>query len=269
MNLNWEQAVELLRADPSQSDLVQACYYDDPLLAAAQRFQSSGEWIATRHLLGRSRGKALDIGAGRGIASFALAKDGWHVTSAEPDPSQVVGAGAIRRLAEEGDVRIDVVSNAGEKLPFDDHTFDLVYGRAVLHHAASLEKFCAELARVLKPGGRLLATREHVIGNQQELPVFLESHPLHKHYGGENAYTLGQYLGALRGGGLKIVKVLNPLASEINLHPKTLRDAKLTVARKLRLPSWLPPQRVVSFAGRFLRTPGRLYTFLASNSEDA
>ena len=47
------------------------------------------------------RGQALDVGAGRGIASYALAREGFTVTVLEPDDSHLVGAGAIRSLAEE------------------------------------------------------------------------------------------------------------------------------------------------------------------------
>src|SRR6202040_1201267 len=123
-----------------------------------------------------------------GISSYALARDGWRVTALEPDPSDVVGAGAIEQLAAVSNLPIEVVRDWGETLPFADATFDLVYGRQVLHHARDLRTLCAEMGRVLKSGGTFLATREHVIFRDADLAVFLAEHPLHRLYGGENAY---------------------------------------------------------------------------------
>ena len=62
----WEQAVLWLRSQPQRQDLVRACYYDDPLYEAAERFRQSGEWQATARLVRRwLPGKVLDLGAGR------------------------------------------------------------------------------------------------------------------------------------------------------------------------------------------------------------
>jgi 2-polyprenyl-3-methyl-5-hydroxy-6-metoxy-1,4-benzoquinol methylase len=129
----WEQAVQWLSQQPDQADLVRACYFDDPLLTACERFAKSGEWQATKRYLPTSKGKALDIGAGRGISSYALAKDGWHVTALEPDTSDLVGAGAIKQIAQQTQQPIEVVVEWGEQLPFLDHSFEVVLARQVLH----------------------------------------------------------------------------------------------------------------------------------------
>ena len=115
--MTWEQAVQWLRNQPDQQILVKACYFDDPLLEAAKRFWKSEEWKAIADLFPVPHGKALDMGAGRGISSYAMAKDGWHVTALEPDPSELVGAGAINAIAKHGNLKISVVSEYSEKLP--------------------------------------------------------------------------------------------------------------------------------------------------------
>lgn len=263
--ITWEAAVERLRRDPAQRALVEACYYDDPLAAAAGRYHGSAEWAAVRALIGIARpgARALELGAGRGIASYALARDGWQVTAVEPDPSAIVGAGAIRALAAEARFAIAVETRWGEELPFPDASFDLVFARAVLHHARDLPAFCREAARVLAPGGRFLANREHVISKPEDLPVFLAAHPLHRLYGGEHAFLLSDYERALRAAGLAIERRLNPLASDINLAPQT-REQLLAGQpiwwRMLPAPLglWLLTQ-----AGTWLKAPGRLYSFMA------
>ena len=44
--ITWEHAVLWLKSQPDQDGLVKACFYDDPLLAAAERFHSGTEWKA-------------------------------------------------------------------------------------------------------------------------------------------------------------------------------------------------------------------------------
>lgn len=260
---SWEEAVVWLKSQPEHADLVSDCYFDDPLIAAAERYYASGEWRAVRELIGRPNGAALDVGAGRGISSYAFARDGWQVTALEPDPSSVVGAGAIRELAAAATLPIEVVMDWGESLPFPDASFELVYGRQILHHARNLSTFCAEMARVLKPGGQFLATREHVLFKKADLDVFLANHPLHRHYGGENAYLLHEYKEAITKAGVKITKVINPLASAINLYPRTTKDvAQLIHARLPLLPASLITPSVLSRLGWLVRSPGANYSFL-------
>jgi SAM-dependent methyltransferase len=262
-SVSWESAVERLRADDTQKELVKACFYDDPLYSAAKRFHASTEWQAVQRLLTSSRGRALDIGAGMGISTYALAKDGWAVTALEPDPSHVVGAGAIRSLMAESQLEAEIIETWGERLPFADNSFALVYCRQVLHHARDLSQLCREAVRVLAPKGILIAAREHVISRGQDLQAFLDGHPLHKLYGGENAYTLAEYQNALTGAGLIVDQILNPYESNINCYPQTLTDIKHRWARKLHLPSSkLIPDRLLRWTGELIDTPGRLYTFI-------
>jgi len=274
-SMTWESAVVWLRNQPDRRQLVLDAYYDDPLLAAAKRYHASDEWREIAALLRGRNGKALDVGAGRGIASYALAREGFAVTALEPDASAVVGSAAIRSLAAEAALPIDVIEQWSERLPFADGEFDVVFARAVLHHTSDLGRACAEMFRVLRPGGIFVAVREHVISREGDLQAFLDDHPLHHLYGGEHAFLLDRYLGALAGAGFKPVKVLSPLQSPINLFPytfDTLREAIVDRASQKvpGRPFWriaLSSDRVfaalLSLASRFDNRPGRLYSFIA------
>ncbi|WP_448658005.1 class I SAM-dependent methyltransferase [Sphingomonas sp. CJ99] len=263
--MTWEQAVQSLRDRPDQAELVRACYYDDPLIDAARRFHASTEWRALRRLLPAPGGTALDIGSGRGISAFAFASDGWATTALEPDPSDIVGAGAIRGLAQAGGVTISVVETWGEQLPFDDASFDVVHCRAVMHHAHDLKDFMKQVARVLKPGGTFAGTREHVVSSHADIPAFQASHPLHDLYGGEYAYLVTEYQDAITQAGLRLERTLNPMESDVNLAPASMADIKRRWAGKLGLAPLgeLVPDALLAMRGARMTAPGRLYSFIA------
>ena len=272
----WEEAVSWLRNQPDKQQLVIDAYYDDPLIHSADRYWQSQEWIAIRSLLPSDKGCALDIGAGRGIASYALAKEGYRVTALEPNPSSLVGASAIRQLATESALPINVVDSFSESLPFENSTFDLVFARAVLHHTNDLNSACREFFRVLRPGGLLIAVREHVISRPNDLPEFLMQHPLHSLYGGENAFLLSDYQTALRVASFNLQRTIAPFDSPINFAPRSTAELRREISSKVSFGSGLFARLIYLMLGNpvlwlFLRKilalvdhrPGRLYSFVA------
>jgi SAM-dependent methyltransferase len=96
--------------------------------------------------------RALEIGAGTGYFSLNLLRAGVVGEAVATD----ISPGMLRRLTESADeLGLDVETAACEaaELPFDDGSFDLVFGHAVLHHLPDLSAAFREFARVLRPGG--------------------------------------------------------------------------------------------------------------------
>lgn len=262
--LSWEGAVRWLLEHPDKDMrwLARACYFDETPVEAATRFADSPEWQAVRELLPLPEGgRALDLGAGRGVASFALARDGWTVDAVEPYDSDLVGIGAISEIARIADLPIDVHQVSAEGLPFEDSSFDIVHCRQALHHAADIKQMCREAHRVLKPGGVFICTREHVLSRRSDLQAFLDSHPLHRLYGGENAYTLEEYKAAFFDADLKNLEIYSPYQSIINIFPSTFEEERIRMARIAKV----KPEDIKDFIflirDHYDQTPGRLYTF--------
>jgi len=104
---------------------------------------------------GRSFGDALEIGSGTGYFSLNLVQLGVieRLTATDISP------GMLKRLAATADAlgldSVTTVETEAEVLPFEDESFDLVFGHAVLHHIPDLDKAFAEFRRVLRPGGMI------------------------------------------------------------------------------------------------------------------
>ena len=268
--ISWEEAVENCLDDPEMSELAYNSYFGDPI-DAAHRYWKSREFAELRLLLPSKRGKAIDFGAGNGILSWALAKDGWDVTAVEPDPSDLVGSGAIRRLSLETDIKINVIDGTGEKTPFADESFDFAIARQVLHHADNLQKFCEEVARVLRKNAPFISLRDHVISGPHQLESFFDRHPLHNLYGGEYAYSLKEYRSCLTKAGFSIKSEWKSYQSILNYTPDTPRDIKEKIASKLGplspfagLLLDLTPFSILAFAASvFDNRPGRLVSYKA------
>jgi ubiquinone/menaquinone biosynthesis C-methylase UbiE len=271
--MTWEEAVRWYRDQPGNEAEVRNNYFDLPVDRAAERYASSEEFAEVLRLLGPGEGKQLlDLGAGNGIASFALAKQGWRVTALEPDSSEEVGAGAIRSLTTNSGLPITVIQQTAEQLPFSDNTFQAIHARQVLHHAGDLEAVVQELCRVLQHGGLLLGTREHVADNEQQLIAFRNEHPLHRLYGGENAYPLDRYLKSFAEAGLLVKETWGPLESILNFSPGTEQQRHIAL-RQVANHSYLRFGRLFGWSDRFRqaqlrrhtrrdRMPGRIYSFL-------
>jgi SAM-dependent methyltransferase len=97
--------------------------------------------------------RVLEVGVGTGLLALPLSGKGFRVDGID------VSEPMLRRLREKGsDGRIGLAVAAAERLPFGSHAFDGAYLRHVLHLIPDWHAALAEVVRVVRPGGRFLAS---------------------------------------------------------------------------------------------------------------
>lgn len=226
--MTWEETIKFIRTQPEYKYLVDKAYFEEDLSLNVERFVQSEEFIETLQLLKEYQPNAktiLDIGSGNGISAVALALEGYNVISIEPDSSNTIGSGAIRKLKTHYNLsNLDVYEAYAEELQLPNENFDIVYARQCMHHAYDLEKFVAEASRVTKKDGLFITIRDHVIFNKKDKEWFLENHPLQKFYNGENAFTPTEYKTAMLNAGLKIEKEIKYFDNIINYFPSSKEE---------------------------------------------
>ncbi len=100
-------------------------------------------------------GDALEIGAGTGYFSLNLAGRGiiGNLTATDISPGMLA---SLEKTAGRLDIPVTTVVTEAETLPFEDESFDVVLGHAVLHHIPDLDRAFSEFHRVLRPGGSIV-----------------------------------------------------------------------------------------------------------------
>ena len=111
----------------------------------------------------RAGHRLLDLGCGFGRHTFEALKREADVVACDLARAELITvrdtAGVMVAQAEVSGANLAGVMQAdGTRLPFDDDTFDRVIASEVLEHVTDDRAACAELARVLRPGGRLAVT---------------------------------------------------------------------------------------------------------------
>jgi ubiquinone/menaquinone biosynthesis C-methylase UbiE len=123
-----------------------------------RRSCESGMEEKRRDVLSRARGRTLEIGAGTGINLEHYGPEVTELVLSEPDPHMMR---QLERKVAGSERPVEVVKAPAEELPFEDASFDTVTLVYVLCTVPDPEGGLAEIARVLKPRGRLLFI-EHV-----------------------------------------------------------------------------------------------------------
>jgi SAM-dependent methyltransferase len=100
--------------------------------------------------------RVLDAGAGLGgPARFLAARYGAKVTALDATARFCRAAQLLTRGAGLAD-RVEIVCGDALAPPFPDHSFDLAWTQALIQNVADKSRLIAELARVVRPGGRVV-----------------------------------------------------------------------------------------------------------------
>jgi arsenite methyltransferase len=153
----------------------------------------------------------LDLGSGGGIDVFLAAKSvgpGGHVIGVDMTPAMLERA---RRNAEKGGyTNVEFREGRLERMPVDDGTIDAVTSNCVINLVPDKAAVFREIARVLKPGGRMVISDVIIDGR---LPAAIENDVLA--YVGciAGAAPREVYFGQLQAAGLGEVEILSDVDS--------------------------------------------------------
>jgi ubiquinone/menaquinone biosynthesis C-methylase UbiE len=160
-------------------------YWDDPKAADGTRADYVGAMEQMNDVLleaGRVADgqKLLDVGCGFGgtIQQINAAHSDMDLTGLNIDPRQLAAADAQTNPTHGN--KIGWIEADACQLPFEDNSFDRVLAVECIFHFPSREKFIAEAARVLKPGGYLavdgdsLPDREVIRNARRRTPSVLQ-----------------------------------------------------------------------------------------------
>lgn len=191
---------------PTEAVDLKIPYLDGPPWASVGRAFDLA--LAKLDLQGGER--ILDLGAGRGWAAKYFAQKGCEAVALDIVADLNIGLGRAYALMKDASVRFDLLIGDASRLPLPAESFDLVFCSGTLHHAENLDLFLANIARVLKRGGRLCAI------NEPALPIWQnESRRLQEtaaeeleHGINEHLPRLQDYLNACHAAGLQIQTAL-------------------------------------------------------------
>lgn len=196
-----------MRGSPECAELIRREFLDENLDSVVERFSGSEEFAEILRLAEASGvgpgARILDLGGGRGLLSYAMQARGYRVTLCEISRSPVCGLQALmgRRRG------FGAVCGNAEKLPFGSGSFDLVICKKVLHHLEEPYLVLVEVHRVLRPGGAVIAYKEHCLPWYGGKQAFLAVHPGARYGAQENAFRTGSYTIAFWRAGFRKVRL--------------------------------------------------------------
>ena len=162
---------------------------------------SQGADLEAMGTLAQNAELALDLGAGGGHVSYALARHARRVIAT--DLSSEMLAAVARTAREKGLSNIETTQAPAEHLPFEDETFDFVASRFSAHHWRDFDAGLREARRTLKRGGRAAFVDVYAPG-QALFDTHLQAIELLRDHSHVRDYTSAQWLDTLGRSGFAV-----------------------------------------------------------------
>jgi ubiquinone/menaquinone biosynthesis C-methylase UbiE/uncharacterized protein YbaR (Trm112 family) len=122
-----------------------------------RRFDRDSEYLVYRAMIGKPDGPVLDLGCGTGLFARRLARDPDLPEIVAMDVSKAMIEEAVAQARESG-VMVDFVRAEMPYLPFVDQSLGAVLQSGSLHMVEDASRLFIEVGRVLRPGGRYVAS---------------------------------------------------------------------------------------------------------------
>jgi ubiquinone/menaquinone biosynthesis C-methylase UbiE len=149
------------------------------------------------------RHQVLDVATGGGHTAVALGRRTAYVVASDLTPPMLREARAL--AAEAGVGNIVFAAADAEALPFRDAAFDLVTCRIALHHVPDVRTAMAEIARVVRPGGRV-GIIDSVVPRDPALDAFLNGIEKVRDPSHVRSYRNEEWLEYVSGAGLTLLQ---------------------------------------------------------------
>jgi ubiquinone/menaquinone biosynthesis C-methylase UbiE len=178
---------------------VAAAYASAQLFAAGEDLELLRQTAALTE-----RERVLDLGTAAGHTALALAPDAASVLGVDPAPAMLHQA--RRLVAERQLANVAFVVASADPLPCPDAAFDVVTCRLAAHHFPDLPGALYEIARVLRPGGRLLVV-DTIAPEDEALDAFINEVEVTRDPSHQHSYRLSEWARALAGFGMNMTTV--------------------------------------------------------------
>ena len=196
------RGLDVAELDPRTGYAASAAIYDDganPLIDAEQP-------VVEALLADVAPGRALDAACGTGRHAKHLAtKHETYGIDASQEMLDVAKASVPSATFDVGDL---------ERLPFPDAHFDVVVCALALCHLPDLTAAVAELARVARPGAKLVLTDPHPTSVSIISHLFVPTGEGGLGFVRNHQRAIGDYLRAFDNAGLRVAQCLEPLVPE-------------------------------------------------------
>lgn len=150
MTYDWQQTLAHAEGSPEWFAEIDRRFFESADFARGADGTPFGRFLDPSDVSDRA---VLEIGCGMGTHAAMLARAGARLTAIDLTDRAVQ---MTRRRFHELGLTARIERADAEELPFPDGSFDMVWSWGVIHHSSSTERCLDEIARVLRPSGRVM-----------------------------------------------------------------------------------------------------------------